>query len=435
MPRNNHRSRRSSPNKRSVFPNDVVLLDDDSISDMSSLGTYNNNNFHLARGANNIESIFRPKPTELYPSVNTGREDAVIVPKKLFREPPSDDEDYFPHEAELERIHDAVASTAEGLERYSPSKSRDSLSFSNHHDEMSRQRQLMKPSPETEKKKKKNGFWCTCFLVTSLACGMGGVAAVVALLLQGSLEPSGEQQADLPEIVQPLPTTGPTPRPTVMIISRHPTFRMTDPPTRKPVVPPTFPPTTARPTKQPTPIPTPQPVSGQPTQSPITLRPTSLPTALASSTPTMEPTTLSPSQPMSLEEWIVWQSPESEDGLNDPESPQSRAFEELNGVRDLQKFGLLTLFFATNLTAGWMTPWDMTRPMCQWYGVDCDQSRVVSLNLGFNGLEGTLPHELSLLTDLEAISISGSAFSGEIRGRLTGTIPSSWGTRLSNLSE
>jgi hypothetical protein len=60
---------------------------------------------------------------------------------------------------------------------------------------------------------------------------------------------------------------------------------------------------------------------------------------------------------------------------------------------------------------------------------------VVKVYLSFNDLRATLPDEVSLLTDLEVLSISGSDENRETKGNLVGTIPSTWAERLADLSE
>jgi hypothetical protein len=120
--------------------------------------------------------------------------------------------------------------------------------------------------------------------------------------------------------------------------------------------------------------------------------------------------------------------------LNDPASPQSLAYAWLNGRRDLDTFGLLTLLFMTN-TTGWNNIWDLTKiDKCSWYGISCDKNGdVTGIFLSFSGLNGRLPDEIALLTHLTGLSLAGSAESGKVKGNIVGTIPSSWGRRLTNL--
>ena len=61
---------------------------------------------------------------------------------------------------------------------------------------------------------------------------------------------------------------------------------------------------------------------------------------------------------------------------------------------------------------------------CSWFGVICDDSGVVEINLLDNGLAGTIPTELSQLSALESLKLG--------RNQLTGNIPVELG-QLSNL--
>lgn len=46
------------------------------------------------------------------------------------------------------------------------------------------------------------------------------------------------------------------------------------------------------------------------------------------------------------------------------------------------------------------TGWNETNDPCGWYEVKCDNGHVIELNLGINGLEGTIPDSLQDLTQL-----------------------------------
>jgi len=151
-------------------------------------------------------------------------------------------------------------------------------------------------------------------------------------------------------------------------------------------------------------------------------------------TPSSSQFTSQPTIPMDFYDLIVMQSPESVTPLSDPNSPQSVAFALLEIKRDVEAFGLLTLFLMTNKT-GWTNTWDLTLlDKCAWYGVDCSPDGHVSgLFLSFNGLNGRLPDEISLLTHLRGLSLAGSAEIRKVQGNLEGTIPASWGRTLTNL--
>ncbi len=52
--------------------------------------------------------------------------------------------------------------------------------------------------------------------------------------------------------------------------------------------------------------------------------------------------------------------------------------------------------------------------VCEWFGVICDNGRVVSIDLTDNGLNGTLPPELQELTQLEVFRLGRNQLSGNI---------------------
>ncbi len=61
------------------------------------------------------------------------------------------------------------------------------------------------------------------------------------------------------------------------------------------------------------------------------------------------------------------------------------------------------------------TNWLSNRHVDDWFGVDTDESgRVTALNLGVNGLRGSLPVELSRLSSLEGLSLEGNFLTGAI---------------------
>jgi hypothetical protein len=133
------------------------------------------------------------------------------------------------------------------------------------------------------------------------------------------------------------------------------------------------------------------------------------------------------------------------DSLQDPESPQSKAFQWIlddtshanyPDSRILQRFGLATFYHATGGDS-WLdnTNWlNHSVHECQWFSGSVSQyacnsfpSSDVFRNLWLvdNGLEGTLPPELYLLSSLESITLARNNL-------LTGTISTSIG-QLSSL--
>ena len=74
------------------------------------------------------------------------------------------------------------------------------------------------------------------------------------------------------------------------------------------------------------------------------------------------------------------------------------------------------------------TNWLSDAPLREWHGVGTDeQGRVVTLNLGSNGLTGSLPESLATLTELEVLFLHGNRFDG-------GPLPD-WLGSLTNLRD
>jgi hypothetical protein len=227
----------------------------------------------------------------------------------------------------------------------------------------------------------------------------------------------------------------------------EPTVQVASPPR---ITPPPSPPTTTSPSPPVTIMPTTQPVAetilkvtGQPTVEQT--RATSIPTSSPPTTnaPTALPATNDTTSPtidhlkLSLYEKIELFSPESMPALDNATTAQARALnwtlQQTNP--SLQHYSLATLFYESKSKwsndAGWMT----SSSVCEWYGIVCREGKVTEMTLSFNNLASTLPDELSLLTDLEVLSLSGAAGTGQVKGGLTGSIPSSWGKRMVNLGK
>ena len=276
------------------------------------------------------------------------------------------------------------------------------------------------------------------FVLTAGLMGCIGTIAAIFLLKKSNPMPViDEEQLDPLWIPSASPSNWPTQflsLPYTEGPSKTPIATATLSPTFRPMTPR---PEAALPTITPTSIPTMQLRTLVPTSSPTSSPTTAGPTLLPSKT-TAPPITLvstaSPTIELPFYEWIVFHSPVSVPSLNDPASPQSLAYAWLNGRRDLDTFGLLTLLFMTN-TTGWNNIWDLTKiDKCSWYGISCDKNGdVTGIFLSFSGLNGRLPDEIALLTHLTGLSLAGSAESGKVKGNIVGTIPSSWGRRLTNL--
>ena len=130
------------------------------------------------------------------------------------------------------------------------------------------------------------------------------------------------------------------------------------------------------------------------------------------------------------------------DALSDPSTPQYQALQWVTDrkiedtvavytdARVLQQYSLATLYYSTNGESAWNRSdgWLSTTTECEWYGVECSQEEggsedsglVVGLNLTDNGLDGTLPSDLVLLSaSLTVVDLSNN--------NLPGTTPSEIG--------
>ncbi|KAJ6883678.1 receptor-like kinase TMK4 [Populus alba x Populus x berolinensis] len=68
----------------------------------------------------------------------------------------------------------------------------------------------------------------------------------------------------------------------------------------------------------------------------------------------------------------------------------------------------------TPLPSGWSTKSSTT--FCSWHGIKCDssKSRVTSISLSKLSLSGTLPPEISTLSELQSLSVQGNQLSGDL---------------------
>ena len=156
------------------------------------------------------------------------------------------------------------------------------------------------------------------------------------------------------------------------------------------------------------------------------------------SLPRIFPPTLSGTQTIihELKALITYFSPQTGPLLvSNSTSPQFLALEWLaanNNIKSypfwkrLQRFALATLYFSTNgdgwfLKSGWLTnedecTWAMRNEMTP----PCDnEGRIVSLFLDKNGLNGTIPPELSLLSgSLRDIQLAGGAWNSHLNGAI-----------------
>ena len=134
------------------------------------------------------------------------------------------------------------------------------------------------------------------------------------------------------------------------------------------------------------------------------------------------------SMDLTLYEKIELLSPESFPALENATTPQARALQWTlaQPTPSLEQYSLATLYFSS-MNQNWINnnEWLASSNVCQWSGITCNGDNVTQIDLSYIKLASTLPDELSLLSDLQALSIPG--------GELTGTIPTSYGERLTNL--
>ena len=122
----------------------------------------------------------------------------------------------------------------------------------------------------------------------------------------------------------------------------------------------------------------------------------------------------------------------------DPQGPQARALNwlslnanvmEYSDERVVQRFALATIFYSTDGPSTWTNTsgWVTDAHECTWYfafppeqTIDhCDGDELQILQLEENGMSGTLPPEVGLLSGLRVLRL--------VRGALSGAIPSTVG--------
>ena len=250
--------------------------------------------------------------------------------------------------------------------------------------------------------------------------------------------------AHVTKVPVPAPTIAPFPAPTLIPVP-PPTLAPIPPPTLAPIFPPTLAPIPA-PTQAPVPAPTQSPVP-PPTQPPVplvTLSPISPPTAVPvpASTPVPvipqtpmpvpSPTVKPTASPMEiLRNFLVSQSPASASALSTSGTPQYQALQWLasepnvgsySSAKKVQRWVLATLYHST-AGSQWTssTSWLSQINECSWYQVACDntQTFVESLTLGSNNMVGSLPLEITLLSNsLSILSLNANAITGTLATQL-----------------
>ena len=164
-------------------------------------------------------------------------------------------------------------------------------------------------------------------------------------------------------------------------------------------------------------------------------RPTGAPSKSATASPTGAAT-------QDLLDFLSGVSFDGGASIQEAGSPQNEAFTWLSSSPDLalfsddrklQRYSLATLYYSAGgdnwrNNDGWLSD----ENECDWFSRSaavCDNlGYYTDLSLGFNDLQGTVPAEMALLSQLKSVSLSGSK-----DGKLTGTVPKEFSS-LSSLT-
>ena len=86
-----------------------------------------------------------------------------------------------------------------------------------------------------------------------------------------------------------------------------------------------------------------------------------------------------------------------------------------------QRFIMAVIYYATK-GAQWdvNTDWMSSKHECSWYGVHCDPitKQVVNLDLGYIAVDGLVPREIGMLTNLKDLDLHGNELQGVIPHKL-----------------
>ncbi|MEZ4794178.1 MAG: Two component regulator three Y domain protein [Flavobacteriaceae bacterium] len=118
-------------------------------------------------------------------------------------------------------------------------------------------------------------------------------------------------------------------------------------------------------------------------------------------------------------------------------------------IPDTEHLALVALYETTN-GALWNTTWDLEQSPDAWDGVTITNGHVTEIRMLFNNLDGSLPAQLSQLTELKVLELSFNKLHGNLPSSfgnlkkleilalngndLTGEIPASFG-QLANLKQ
>jgi len=82
-------------------------------------------------------------------------------------------------------------------------------------------------------------------------------------------------------------------------------------------------------------------------------------------------------------------------------------------ISSTEKQSLIDLYHSTN-GSQWNNSWDLNTDVSTWHGVTLENNAVVSLQLRFNNLEGTIPKSIKNLTNLRSLELSFNKLNGVI---------------------
>lgn len=146
-------------------------------------------------------------------------------------------------------------------------------------------------------------------------------------------------------------------------------------------------------------------------------------------TPSASPTTLQAKIIIRILESNL--SPASLSKVRDHDSPQNKAVRWLqedpkvtsyNDERILQRYALATFYYSTGGPTTWITNngWLGDNHECSWFTASlkpksvCDNGTLLHLNVMGNGLGGSMPDDIALLTDLVELTVEMNAIIGQI---------------------
>jgi hypothetical protein len=119
--------------------------------------------------------------------------------------------------------------------------------------------------------------------------------------------------------------------------------------------------------------------------------------------------------------WMIKNIGESQ--IKSSSSPQHEAacwMMRSNTKFSPQRFVMSVIYYATK-GANWdiNTSWMTTKHECNWYGVECNLFKtVINLDIAYIKVEGLVPREIGLLTELRDLDLHGNDLQGVIPHKL-----------------